>query len=1312
MIQYGFIDSVSEVKAGAALTTAALTGETLLSVDDALDFDETGGAVSINGTVYNYTTADPDSDTNTITLTTALIEDLEVGHPIYVAPEATEKRASVILADNGDTLDARVPHGLFDRIPEGIRDNGTQESVTVDLVGSEWVITDIIGKQPVIDGAYLDPATVPAPATDGQPPTASPVPVALGGVGIILVRWQAITNADPVTYSLHMSTTQAFTPDSTTLLNVTPGLSTTVRALPDNTALSYGVDYYFRVVASDADGDADPSSDASAQMFQVNSPDIAANYIYGGQIVADQITGGTISADVTLSSTIKTADSGARVEMSPSGLLITDSTGAPTTQLGTDAENFFKGNIEANGLTVLGGATFRSTTNELSRAAVWTLAAGITNSTNAPTVQVDYEKLQLKDSTGANWPTPGNLRGLSRTPDGYWISADTTGGFHKWNSTGAWVSSTPGVSGLTHVTQPVSGGPYFGAVISGATFSIARLTEDVIFTDDFSGSLANWPNSGTENSGTVGVVSGKAQLSAPTASDYALLSRTLEGSFKTRGVQMKVAQTSGNAGSAGPIMKVESATENTWFDFHIENGLLYAYWVLNGSADWVTVTYDAVQHAYWKIFEFNSRINFQTSPDGVTWTTQKTVVHGRPASVFSGMEWKVEVYGSGNMSNLITNGSFTTNTAGWTPESPATIVRDSLHFTSSPSSGYLSKPIQNTSVRMSYQAIPVVGGRTYAAMAQALGYQTADLQAYFEFNFYDSGGAWLGGGSGGSETDISSASWIDLHGSMVAPAGSATLVFTLGTEFFGTTSFNARTNWDDIVLYDATASVITAQADDAKYSGLVGELPTSRVNTGQSPALGSYTTTGDLLVAEHDSANNRITVRRINHDDMATVVTTFNSGANPGFGGPLAGILRGNFDFPEERYVTNALGAAGTNWWPFKNSDGTYMSGDAFPVITGGNQGISYDGTNFWSLGSDGNLYKHTNIKWTNGTDSASWAVGFTWYDGGSQETTPSPYTTITMKMRARLTVTSSAIPYTAVGDPDRIRVYVGRGGGTKYRQATTAAFVNTATLTTVTFSGTAAPTVNTFASATPAKIRNTDDSLIISADGSVKVKSLTVTDGSPMTMQVFTSSGTWTKPAGCRTVKVRVQGAGGAGGGSDAAASGQNSKGSGGGAGGYAEKVFAASVLAGSITVTVGTGGTGAAGASGNSGGNSSFAHTTAVTGNGGGGGANASTGATPFGAAGGGGGSASGGDINTSGGAGGMAWGDALLGIGGPGGSAHMGGGGAGRASATAPSSLAGFIGGNYGGGGGGALSTSGGAAAAGGNGANGVVIVECYF
>jgi len=89
--------------------------------------------------------------------------------------------------------------------------------------------------------------------------------------------------------------------------------------------------------------------------------------------------------------------------------------------------------------------------------------------------------------------------------------------------------------------------------------------------------------------------------------------------------------------------------------------------------------------------------------------------------------------------------------------------------------------------------------------------------------------------------------------------------------------------------------------------------------------------------------------------------------------------------------------------------------------------------------------------------------------------------------------------------------------------------------------------------------------------------------------VQSFESGGTWTKPSGAKAVEVICIGAGGGGGGGndDTGNAGNYSGGAGAGGGGVNRKIFPASILGSTETVTIGTGGTGGAGKSSNSGGN-----------------------------------------------------------------------------------------------------------------------------
>lgn len=146
---------------------------------------------------------------------------------------------------------------------------------------------------------------------------------------------------------------------------------------------------------------------------KVSSDIITANEIYSqeayfGGISATQIMSGTVEADLLLAGSIKTANTGARVENGPGGIVVFNTGGDPVIVLPSNISETnpatFKGEGRFSGLTAE-SLTVQGTENEIAAGGVLELSAGITAPKTSPTMAGEYYYDQV--------PVPPGLEGYS-----------------------------------------------------------------------------------------------------------------------------------------------------------------------------------------------------------------------------------------------------------------------------------------------------------------------------------------------------------------------------------------------------------------------------------------------------------------------------------------------------------------------------------------------------------------------------------------------------------------------------------------------------------------------------------------------------------------------------------------------------------------------------------------------------------------------------------------------------------------------------------------------------------------------------------
>ena len=631
---FGEVVNVATTNVGEFLIADVAAGANALPVTDASTFDEKGGQVAVAGQLYSYWSVDQENgllrlNTSSGLLLTiargpgsgAVTTDLLADERVEIYPPRPEKKALIDLGvDEGEAVFALVPHELTAVIPDGFRDEGFRETVLVE----ERSIGELYVKDMVAQPANVE---VEVTLGDGVPPIASPTPVVTGWVGALHAKWAAIISPDFVSYEVHISTVNDFTPDETTLVGTTSGTSFTVRSLPNDLLLVYDTIYYIKVVAFDVDGPSVPGSQGQAELQPITGPDIAANYVYAGELNAAQITGGEIQADLILSGSIATALSGGRTYIDSAGIVIYDPTGQPGTTLGPE-QSVFVGDAEIGGLTVTGGSSIRGTANELSTGAELVLAAGITAPSTAPSVVQDWEQITFTKPGDGSF-VAANITSAEKVGS-LWVCGYRDGSLYKvyrfdaagvYHSAGAHAVSTS--TALQTTMLGVDGICY--TVASNHTILKHRqfFGYTHVWTEDFTASIpgARWPiqNGGVAwDSGS----GGRAKLTADSE-----LATAIDNDIKDSFFSAKVTRQSGTDTQDLFMTVYEDATDEAAQIKLTQSTLTFRVYDTAGEIEFESsITYNATTHAYWRIVERDSGAGgdfyFYTSVDGEAWVLQ------------------------------------------------------------------------------------------------------------------------------------------------------------------------------------------------------------------------------------------------------------------------------------------------------------------------------------------------------------------------------------------------------------------------------------------------------------------------------------------------------------------------------------------------------------------------------------------------------------------------------------------------------------------------------------------------------------------
>lgn len=410
----GHIVEVSTLRVGDALTIDHAAGAVVLTVNSTVDFEgvEQVALTDDAGTVYLLPLLDFDEEADTLTLGSGLPIAFEAEAFVEVWPIASERRALVVVDEGDEPISAVLAHHLIDKVPEGTRGPGEEESVSISDESGEWVVTDVLGLMPVTDGSFILPETIPPlpyePPIVLTAPTVSPaISRVIGMPTALLVATTPMRPEDELEF--HISTVENFVPivgDPATLaITRTKTTVVNIAALPVSAApLDPEATYYVSVIARNDAGSAPASPAVEGRLDLSAIEEVVAKRVVAGFVLAGEIGVGPITIDgATGTITIPTSDGSGRVTVFRPGL------------------SSFVGEATLDAVTVMGNMTINGLTNFIN--GLVTLRSGVGDPLQRPNVTATHEVLVINGTPNSKG---FNRRGLAQYGN-RWVFTDYAG---------------------------------------------------------------------------------------------------------------------------------------------------------------------------------------------------------------------------------------------------------------------------------------------------------------------------------------------------------------------------------------------------------------------------------------------------------------------------------------------------------------------------------------------------------------------------------------------------------------------------------------------------------------------------------------------------------------------------------------------------------------------------------------------------------------------------------------------------------------------------------------------------------------------